>query len=74
MADFALLREIYDAECLARTIDDYRTRLNVEVLERGDQQITIRICDLSGAEPDERVAREFLNSLLDLSVQQALRG
>ena len=71
--DVSLTHDVYDLAALGYAARDYRAHLTVMMVHRNAEETVVRFSrvDKPGA-PAERVVREFLNYLLDLSVRARL--
>jgi hypothetical protein len=68
-----LSEAIYPRKCLDEAIAAYAGLCSVEVSEVSSKACIIEITPYVGSEPEgERVAHEFMNYLLDLSLENRL--
>jgi hypothetical protein len=69
-----LTHDVYDGDALRQAITDYAERLAVAMIAEDALQTTVSVSSPDGTAPDEPLAREFLNYVLDLSVRAKLGG
>ncbi len=72
MVEVRLIREIYDDARLAEVVDQYRTVLNVRVVEMSAKEIRLAFSSSSEADSAEPGIHEFLNRLLYLSIESTI--
>lgn len=68
----AMSPAIYDPECVDRATQAYSEVCCVRILERTPKRYCIEIEAIPGKADETRATREFLNYLLDLSVESFL--
>lgn len=73
-ARFVLSRSIYPEECLAEAAAAYRDFCSVAVLENDSNKCQIEVTAVPGIADETSAAREFLNYLLDASLEAHLKG
>lgn len=63
---------IYPQECLEKTIVAYSSLCAVKISNTSSEECSIEITSLSTDGNEDQITREFLNYLLDLSLERHL--
>jgi hypothetical protein len=72
--EVSLIREIYNRHCLSLAIDECDpATLRVLVVQESEGAALVRFSNPSGKAPNVSVIQDFLNRVLELSIQEALQ-
>lgn len=73
--EVSLISEIYTRHCLSLAIDECDpAALCIVVAKESESATLVRFSDPSGTAPDDRVIRDFLNRVLELSARVVLQN
>jgi hypothetical protein len=76
VSDFQVIltHDIYDRTCIEAAAEKYRSSIIVSRLRRDAKESVLALSAQGDGPLDERIVRDFLNHLLDLSIRAALEA
>jgi len=74
MTQIVLAREIYDSQCVQEAMREFENRLIVSVAEHNQHEMLLHVSPAVQMTPSPRVVQDFLNRVLELSIEASLRN